>query len=219
MRTDTLAVFALVSVLAIAGCTGAGGPGTPVPEGSPTPNWTGSPSPTGSPIPTTSPTPTPSPTPNTGFCERPTPDPVPDLSLINRLDESRSVSVTITPADGTSPVYEESLTLEADEDVDRYEVVPGTDSYRITASLPVNTSATGVMEIEPGNRYSIVTVIVREDRVFVERLNVHPEPTPTPCSEPTSTRTEPTPGTEQPTPRPSGIDADATSGVASPASP
>lgn len=208
MQTGSLAVFALVAVLAIAGCTGVGGPGTPVPDTTSSPTPTAST--TASPSPTPNTTPTLTPTATAGSCERPTPDPVPDLLLANRLDDSRSLSVTITPADRSSPIYEETLRLGPDEDADRYDVVPEPNRYRITASLPDNTSATRVMELEPGNRYGIVTVTVQKEGILVERLNVHPEPTPTPCSnpaqtpaEPTSTPADSTQGTEQPTPHPS----------------
>lgn len=171
MRPIDRTVIATLVVL-LAGCSGFGGTGTAVPEASPTPTAeaTATPETTGSPG-----------TATVQSCERPTPKPVPDMRFINRLDEPRSLTVTVGPGDGTATVFEETLTLGADEDVDRYDVIPERAQYRITASLPENTSATTTMEMKPRDRYGIVTVIVREDRILVERLGIHPEPTPTPC--------------------------------------
>jgi len=114
-------------------------------------------------------------------CDRQVPSPIPDLRFINRLDEPRSLTVTVVPKNGSTPIIDETVTLDASADVDRVDVVDESAAYRITATLPDNTSASTVMEIEPGDRYGIVTITVQADRVLIERLGVHPEPTPTPC--------------------------------------
>jgi hypothetical protein len=172
VRPIDRAVIATGVVVLLAGCSGFGGTGTAVPGASPTPTAeaTATPEPTGSPGTTTA-----------RSCERPTPRPVPDMRFSNRLDESRSLTVTVEPRNGSSAVFEETLSLGADEEVDRHDVVSERARYRIAASLPGNTSATTTMEIQPRDRYGIVTVILREDRILVERLGIHPEPTPTPC--------------------------------------
>lgn len=174
MQRRTPGAIALVVTLLLAGCTGFGGGGTPVPETSPTATPESADTP--------EPTPTPTPTATDGeACEQPTPRPVPDMRLINRVDDPRSLIVTVAPRDGGPAVYNETVTLGPDEDGDRYEVVPEAEEYRIKASLPDNTSASTVMEMDPGDRYSITTVIVQENRILIERLGIHPEPTPTPC--------------------------------------
>lgn len=172
MQRRRLGVIALAATLLLAGCTGFGGGGTPVPETAPTATLETSDTPETTPTPTAT---------TDGACERPTPRPVPEMRLINRLEDPRSLTVTVTPRDGAPAVYDETVTLGPDEDGDRYGVVPEAGEYRINASLPDTTSASTVMEMEPGDRYSITTVIVQEDRILIERLGIHPEPTPTPC--------------------------------------
>lgn len=137
-----------------AGCVGAGGGADPVAA------------------PTTAPT---------ASCDRQTPPPIPDLRVINRLDEPRSLTVTVAPKNGSTPMMDETLSLEASAEVDRVDVIDESGEYRLTARVSDSTAASTVMEIGADDRYSIVTITVQADRVLIERLGVHPQPTPTPC--------------------------------------
>jgi hypothetical protein len=160
MERRSYAILAVGLVLLSAGCLGFGGSGptssgttpTDQPQASPTPD-----------------------------CEQPTPEPVPDVQVINRLADSQSVSVTVTPQNGGSTVFSETVTVPGDEEVDRYEVVPDQGEYLIEATHQ-STTETATMEMTPGDRYNIVTVIVQDGALSIERLGVHPGPTPTPCS-------------------------------------
>lgn len=120
-----------------------------------------------------------------GDCETPTPEPVPDLNVYFRADQPRRVTVTVTRADGSGdPVFREEFERAGDETVRRYDVFPADDTYRIEAELPGGETNAKEMDVERNDRYGIVTVSVQgPDTVYVERLGVHPEATPTPCPE------------------------------------
>jgi len=89
--------------------------------------------------------------------------------------------VTVTPQNRSSTVFDETVTVSGDEEVDRTDVVPKQNEYRIEATHQ-NTTETATMEMTPGDRYNIVTVIVQDGQLSIERLGIHPEATPTPCS-------------------------------------
>lgn len=160
METRSYVVLAVGLALLSAGCLGFGGSEPTSSEPAPTDQ------------------PEASPTPD---CDQPTPEPVPDVQVINRLADSQSVSVTVTPHNGSSTVFSETVTVTGDEEVDRHDVVPKENQYRIEATHQ-NRTETATMEMTPGDRYSIITVIVRDGALSIERLGVHPEATPTPCS-------------------------------------
>jgi hypothetical protein len=198
MQTRSLPLAALVAAVVLAGCVGFGAGGSSTPESTPQPTDAPNLGPT-----TTAPTvpatatdtaPPPAATDaadatdsstrtNQSTCSRSTPRPHPDLRLINRVDDARELSVNATRENASRPAYEETLTLGPDEDVDRYDVIPERDTYRIVADSPNATATTTVMEVRPDSRYSIVTVILYEEVVVVETLGVHPRQTATPCPE------------------------------------
>ena len=148
-------------------------------ESSPTP----SPSPTSSPTPEETPTETPesSPTP----CEQPTPEPVPDVAIKNSREETATAEVTITKLteDGEDGeiVHEEKLTLDPDEGVERFDVLPGLATYRCSVEVEDGPSGTEEIETEPDRRSMITIRIKDEGTVDIGLLHVQTPATPTAC--------------------------------------
>lgn len=115
-------------------------------------------------------------------CETPTPEPAVDLGVINRSGGSRSVTVIVSRTSSGETVFQESATLEPEGDVEWADVFPADGTYRIEAELPNGTSRTEEIEATADDRYAIILVAIQEDdSIEVGRLNVVPEPTPTPC--------------------------------------
>lgn len=85
-------------------------------------------------------------------------------------------------ASGSELRYRETVEVEPDEHVDRDDVFTTTETVRVAAVVDGGATSERLLDVEPDDRRSIVTVTVRSrDDVEVDRLHIVPEPTPTFC--------------------------------------